>query len=365
MQTPFLFKSQPEDFVVEEDLWFLPSWFWDFLYIQITKRDRNTMDILQWLSKHCNLAMSSLSVCWLKDKKSLSTQRLAIDTKDPSYNKQKIETYIQSQATIQQSNMHHIGLTIGAHRANIFHITIKKRAICPSIQNIQTALSTRIANITANWLANAYGIQRFWKNLRNIPRAIELLTTKMDTRTYVSHFIIKSYQNIYFNSYAKRRRDNKQLLIDWDIVIDKEQSEKTTTIWVVNNNMIQCEDKSIITYTPSRVPTWPLIWPMSSRIQSLQAQHHWSDSYSLEKVLWTDPIYTDTIDHNMRMLKINWHRRPLFVHPSDLEWTQDNEKIILSFGLPPWSYATIVLWYIFADFPDFVKHYQLYIPELR
>ncbi len=47
----YYFKKQPEDFVVEELLDFVPSGNGDALYVFFEKRDTNTMDIINGLMK--------------------------------------------------------------------------------------------------------------------------------------------------------------------------------------------------------------------------------------------------------------------------------------------------------------------------
>lgn len=42
----YTFKQQPEDFIVEEILPFVPSGTGDALYVFFEKKDRNTMDVI-------------------------------------------------------------------------------------------------------------------------------------------------------------------------------------------------------------------------------------------------------------------------------------------------------------------------------
>lgn len=62
MTIHFTFKQQPEDFLVEEQLTTHPCGYGDFCYFWIEKRQHNTMDILQILTKHFPLQREDIGI---------------------------------------------------------------------------------------------------------------------------------------------------------------------------------------------------------------------------------------------------------------------------------------------------------------
>jgi len=65
----FAFKSQLQDFVVDELLDFVPDTKGPFHYFRIEKKGINTMDIIDHLCAHSSLTRKEIGIAGLKDKK--------------------------------------------------------------------------------------------------------------------------------------------------------------------------------------------------------------------------------------------------------------------------------------------------------
>ncbi len=386
------FKSKPEHFVVREDLWRTPSGSGQFFLVYLWKRNHNTMDIILAICKEFGLDKQSVSVCGLKDKTSIASQRFAFDSDQrPAWSTQEtITDFLWQFGTIKQTTFHTTPLFVGCHKSNSFIITLTKSKSYKNEtdSDLRTHLAKRIEDIQKYGIPNAYGIQRFGKKMRNFEIAKNFLEQdQIPTDTYMSKFILKAYPNAYFNVYAsyRHRQMVKWVLTDvleWDILVNKYDAYHVQAWvyidWIVHHvdmkrlfdlntsktstiNGQTLYDGTTSVYDPQqRFATWPMIWSWTL-IPPLE-----TESYSAEKYLYTDPIRTEAIQRNAHTYKLKWLRRPLFLKPTNIAYDITDEwDIVLSFSLPTWSYATIVLGYIMQDYKDFVTQYHLYVPEVR
>lgn len=144
-------KHNPSDFIVKE-ITKLDSKKGSFLYIELTKTNCNTLDVIAEISKKLNIPRKLIGYSGNKDKFAVTTQYISIFKGNPDKIKQlKIEGVILK--------LLHFGskpILLGSLRENYFRITLP--------------INFRIKPIKK--LVNYYGEQRFSSNNADVGKAI-------------------------------------------------------------------------------------------------------------------------------------------------------------------------------------------------
>jgi len=78
----FSFKKKIQDFVVDEQLPLKLAEEGEFLYIQIQKEGKTTLEIIDFLIKSYKLPKNAIGFAGLKDKHGITSQRLSFDAEE-------------------------------------------------------------------------------------------------------------------------------------------------------------------------------------------------------------------------------------------------------------------------------------------
>ena len=145
-------KQNPEDFIVHEiiDLDRKPG---DYLYVEVTKKDLNTQDVINEICRVLNLQKRSVGFAGNKDKKAITTQYFSLyKVKKDSLSKIKIKD-------VKITPLHYGSrpIFLGALTGNHFKIRYNK------------PISRRIR---LDSMVNYYGEQRFSSNNKDIGKAM-------------------------------------------------------------------------------------------------------------------------------------------------------------------------------------------------
>ena len=146
-------KQNPEDFIVEEVI-NLEKSQGDFLYVKITKKNLNTLDVIQEISKQLKLERKNIGFAGNKDKNAITTQYFSL-----------YKVKIQDIKKIKIQNVNIIPLFYGNRPITLGSLIANNFRIKYSIRNKRFKM---------NFLANYYGDQRFSSNNKDIGKAILL-----------------------------------------------------------------------------------------------------------------------------------------------------------------------------------------------
>ena len=412
----FQIKSKPEDFVVEEILWkWIPSWKWDFLYVFFEKENLTTMDIVDDLTKNFHLQRDEIWIAWLKDKAWITRQWISISQRSLN----KIwweESFIQTlwkKVRILKKTYNEFWLKVASNLWNKFQICLcAKQDISKEIKN---QIEDNVQKIIERWFPNCFWIQRFGKWKKNFYEAKDRLkqlaqefnenwNLRKSDLPYHLRFLLQAYPSMYFNEYVLNRREKWLFLLQWDILVDRFNSnwvktaiydsqkiygfdyeklkrEKSdlnffepqiSSFWVIAknsenitlmNSLAKASEWQTIEKmydSDKRFPTWPMLW------WNLLLPSEWSKARVRDNQLLELAEFDKWMQQVCKIYNLWWVRRVLFIKVSDLKFEWDNDDIKLEFILPTWSYATTLISFI-LQWIDYLtlKDNSLLIPSIK
>lgn len=368
----FYFKQHPTDFIVDEVL--RPEQWADdgqYRYIRIQKEDYNTMDIIHHLTTQTSLTRRQMMVSWLKDKKAITTQRIAIHRDDcaTAGGEDVVRKSLREVVKILDEKYSNQPRGIGRHRANRF--TIRLRAKKETTSHMKGRIEAKIAQVQQYGFPNCFGQQRFWR--RNIQRAMDFfnLDHVPDPETnYHLKLKLQAFPSLYFNQLAVRRYESGDFLLDGDILVYQNDfhhrqygvyDEQTQTVahfdyaWLKeqyeHRPYITAQD--VVQTTSSISDRSPTGLMMGGRM--LLAPDG-TAARKREDALLDAVAFFPLREQLARAYHLRWHRRPLSVIPESMTYDREGDDLIIDMTLPVGAYATVVLWRIFRDIdPETVK----------
>ena len=386
----FQIKSKPEDFVVEEVLWeWVPSWKWDFLYIFFEKENLTTMDIVDDLTKNFHLQRDEIWIAWLKDKAWITKQWISIS----QHSLNKIwweELFIQTlwkKVRILEKSYNEFWLKVASNQWNKFEIRLRAR------QNISKEIKNQIENnvqkIIEKWFPNCFGMQRFGKWKKNFYEAKDRLKQlaqeynekwklKEADLPYHLRFLLQAYPSMYFNEYVLNRWEKGLFLLQWDILVDRFNSNwvKTAVYDSQKNYSFDYQklkkEKSEFNFfepdvsdecgdfdTNKRFSTGPMLW------WNLLLPSEWSKARVRDNQLLELAEFDEWMQQVCKIYNLRWVRRVLFIKVPNLKFEWDRNDIKLQFFLPTGSYATTLISFI-LQWIDYLtlKDNSLLIPRI-
>ena len=386
----FQIKSKPEDFIVEEILWeWVPSWKWDFLYIFFEKENLTTMDIVDDLTKNFHLQRDEIGIAWLKDKAWITKQWISISQRSLS----RIwweESFIQTlwkKIRILEKSYNESWLKVASNQWNKFEIRLRAR------QNISKEIKSQVDNnvqkIIEKWFPNCFGMQRFGKWKKNFYEAKDRLKQlakefnekwklKESDLPYHLRFLLQAYPSMYFNEYVLNRWEKWLFLLQWDILVDRFNSNWVKTAVYDSQNVYEFDyqklkkEKSELNFfepdvsdeyndfdSNKRFPTWPMLgWNLLLPVE-------WTKARVRDNQLLQLAEFDEWIQQVCKIYNLWWVRRVLFTKVPDLKFEWNNDDIKLQFFLPTWSYATTLVSFILQWIDHLtLKDNSLLIPRI-
>ena len=411
----FQIKSKTEDFIVEEILWeWIPSWKWDFLYVFFEKENLTTMDIVDELTKNFHLQRDEIWIAWLKDKAWITRQWISISKRSLS----KIwweESFIQilwKKVKILEKSYNESWLKVASNHWNKFEIRLRARQ---DISNeIKNQIENNVQKIIEKWFPNCFWMQRFGKWKKNFYEAKDRLKQlaqeyngkwklKEADLPYHLRFLLQDYPSMYFNEYVLNRWEKWLFLLQWDILVDRFNSNWVKTAVYDSQKIYPFDyqklkkEKSDLNFFESNVnlsswtewrilgdaqdfyhvggalakasewqfeenkrfPTWPMLgW-------NLLLPSEWSKARVRDNQLLELAEFDEWMQQICKIYNLRWVRRVLFIKVPDLKFEWDNDDIKLEFFLPTWSYATTLVSFILQWIDHLtLKDNSLLIPRI-
>jgi len=297
------FRSELNDFIVEEMLGFLPCGEGEHLYVHIKKRGENTQWIAKKLATFFAVKGMDVGFSGMKDRYAQTSQWFSIYL--PGYTEtvdwQSFIDASESDIEVLDSGMHRQKLRRGMHSANRFTIRLRKLSDCAEPEK-------RLQAIAAGGVPNYFGEQRFGREGGNLVLADEWFREGKAIRNRDKRGMIMSAARSYlFNT----------------ILSDRVQAKSWTT--VLDGDAVQDS-------ASGKVPTAPLWGRGRSATQG--------EALAIEQAsLAICETWTDKLEH----LGLNQERRALVLLPEQLSWRFEESDLVVSFVLGPGQYATSLL----------------------
>ncbi|KKO44108.1 pseudouridine synthase [Arsukibacterium ikkense] len=188
-------RSQPTDFIVDEQLNFQPSGSGEHLLLQIEKQGQNTQYIARQLARLTGLRMRDISYAGLKDRHALTRQWFCF--KWPIKQELAWQQWQIEDSRILQVVRHYRKLRLGALKANHFQLTLTE-------VSDPAALVKRLDSIKAG-VPNYYGEQRFGRSGGNLALADRLFAGERIMDRQIRGLALSASRSFLFNTVLSAR----------------------------------------------------------------------------------------------------------------------------------------------------------------
>jgi tRNA pseudouridine13 synthase len=192
-----ILRTEPEDFIVEEDLGFVASGAGQHVLLKVRKRNANTQWVSRELAKLCGCHPRDIGYAGLKDRRAIAIQWFTVPKSQLSP-----EAWCEArhpEFDVLEANAHSRKLPRGALAGNRFIIRVR------GIDVDDSELAARAAEINRGGVANYFGPQRFGHNGANLSRIADGLRALHPRER---GFVLSAARSLVFNAVlAARVRD--------------------------------------------------------------------------------------------------------------------------------------------------------------
>lgn len=349
------FKQTYIDFIVEEHLPYPLAKRGTWYYVQLEKRNMNTMDMVKQIMKTFSLTRKKIWIAWLKDKHALATQWACFHSNDIKKIGEKL--FLNGLGTIARViTIWYSEIPLGLHTpiTNEFRIRLKHDTTIS--QEKKELLESRYSKLMNEWFPNYFWEQRFGVTASNHRIAQDILE---GGRKHFSQnekmFKLQWYASWLFNKYLEHRIKiyGDVQLLDGDLLIDAKNPTTFllyTTTPEPNRSLVtarkeqwffveatahgKCIPPELVS---KELITWPIIWyntlmsPAETQAGKYEAGRRKHFGLTEEHL------------HLYKPYKLFWLRRPLRALPTDHDFKRQGNDLLLHFILPKSAYASVVV----------------------
>ncbi len=315
------FKSQMEDFQVDEILGFEPTGEGEHCLAWVEKTDRNTNDVATELAKKLGIRKRLVEHCGLKDRNAITRQWFSLHL--PGCESPAAELLDGDGVRVLKTTRNLRKLRRGCHRGNRFTIRLRDCTFSPD------AADERWRSIVERGVPNYFGPQRFGREGGNIEQARRLMTGEIEVRDRALRgILISAARSLVFNDCVAKRIERGT----WDVPMEGEVfGFPDNRSLVIPSNLRGDEFDRV------RGGTLELTAPLwgAGELLSCGEVKAFEESVAEE----SSEIIAGLAQFNLRQ-----ERRVIRLKPesSELIWETDS-TLLLQFELPSGTYATTVL----------------------
>jgi tRNA pseudouridine13 synthase len=187
-------RTDPEDFIVEEDLGFTASGAGQHVLLKVRKRNANTQWVARELAKLCGCHPRDVGYAGLKDRRAIAVQWFTVPKSRLSLEAWREVRH--PEFDVLEADAHSRKLPRGALAGNRFIIRVRE------IDIDDTELTTRMAAIGRRGVPNYFGPQRFGHNGANLARIADGLRA---LRPQERGFVLSAARSLVFNAVLAAR----------------------------------------------------------------------------------------------------------------------------------------------------------------
>lgn len=314
-------RSVPEDFLVEEMPAFEPHGEGEHLLLTIEKRGLNTSDAARRLAAWAGLRDMAIGYAGMKDRHAVTRQRFSVHL--PKRVAPDVASLQADDFKVLEAVWHNRKLPRGALAGNRFVLTLRE------VVGGRDAIEARLVQIAARGLPNWFGGQRFGREAGNVAGALAMFGGRRVRREERSILLSAARSELFNRVLAARVAGNS-----WDSGLEGE-------VWVLAG---------------SRSVFGPEPWneALAERLDRFDI-HPSGPLWGAGELRSTGPCAeveasaladgdSLTLREGLEQAGLKQERRALRLVPAALAWEWRNDgSLVLSFGLPPGSYATALL----------------------
>jgi tRNA pseudouridine13 synthase len=333
---PGRLRTQPEDFLVEEELGFEASGTGQHVLLKVRKRDANTQWIVRELARTCGCRQADIGYAGLKDRRALATQWFTVPQSRLSP-----EDWLgvgNGEYEVLEAQRHSRKLPRGALAGNGFVIRVRGTAIDDA------SLASRLAAIETRGVPNYFGPQRFGRGGANLKRMSEDLRA---LRPPERGFILSAARSLVFNAVlAERVRDGSWEQLEPGDLANLDGRASHFRVEAADETLAQRSARLDIHPTG---PLWGRGAPANGgRVLELEQRIAAQLSFACQRVADAG-MEQERRSLRLAVRDLRWRRDP----DSRTADSQEADAIILEFRLGRGAYATTVLREIFALDTDY------------
>jgi len=187
-------RTEPEDFIVEEDLGFTASGAGQHVLLKVRKRNANTQWVSRELAKLCGCHPRDIGYAGLKDRRAIAVQWFTVPKSQLSLEAWREVRH--PEFDVLEANAHSRKLPRGALAGNRFVIRVRGTHVGDS------DLNTRVAEVSRRGVPNYFGPQRFGHNGANLARIADGLRALHPRER---GFVLSAARSLVFNGVLAAR----------------------------------------------------------------------------------------------------------------------------------------------------------------
>lgn len=290
-----IFRAQPEDFQVDEELGYIPSGAGEHVFLHVCKRGENTAWVAGKIAELANVNVTDVGYCGRKDRHAVTAQWFSVYLpKGPEPDWTLLNT---ESIQLLSVSRHQTKLRRGEHQQNNF--VIRLRDVQTEDRNL---LQQKIDTVFANGVPNYFGEQRFGLGGNNLHEAEAILVDGKRYRDKQKRGLMLSAARSYlFNQVLAAR----VLANNWANQIEGEIHQQPTG------------------------PLWGRGRPLvAGALLELE-----------QNVLANWAAWCDGLEH----AGLSQERRALQLIPRNATWSWSDNDLVLHFALDAGEFATAIL----------------------
>lgn len=314
--TAGVYRKSVDDFVVREDLGFIPEGVGSHAWLWVEKVGISTDEAANRLARHFAVSRKDVGYAGKKDTFARARQWFSLPM-----SAQVVTGPVDAAVTVREVSANARKLKVGQLAGNWFELRLEVQA--------EAQVDRRLQQMQTEGVANYFGPQRFGKQGQNLMQARRMASRDPDGRRRLhpkEGMAASAARSAAFNAILAKR-------VEMGLGLSVAAGD--TVVFTGRGSHFRVEEASLADVT-QRIslgelsPTAPMPGRMS---QTGAAQQAFEDG-----VLETDPLASW-----MRGVFPSEERRAIRVIPKELVWQQMGTTLELHFWLPRGSFATAVL----------------------
>ncbi|MER5060386.1 tRNA pseudouridine(13) synthase TruD [Providencia stuartii] len=330
-------KSQPEDFIVKEDLGFELDGEGEHVMVRVEKTGCNTLFVAEQLAKFANISARSVSYAGLKDRNAVTEQWFCLQMpgkETPDFSLWQLDG-CRVIATTRQKRK----LRIGTLKGNQFELTIRDISVPEDVE-------ARLQKVAEQGIPNYFGEQRFGRDGQNLTQALRWANQEITVRERNKRsFYLSAARSAMFNHVASERIENQT--INQVLLGDALQLTGRGSWFVATAEELPTLQARVASGELSITAPLPGDGELGTQEDALVFETNSLESYHSLMTL-------------MKNERVSSTRRAMIVKPQNFQWQWiDQTTLKLNFFLNSGSFATSVVREIInqdsADVKDIIE----------
>nr|WP_154622364.1 MULTISPECIES: tRNA pseudouridine(13) synthase TruD [unclassified Providencia] len=314
-------KSQPEDFIVKENLGFELDGEGEHVMVRVEKIGYNTLFVAEQLAKFAKISARAVSYAGLKDRNAVTEQWFCLQMpgkETPDFSLWQLDG-CRVIATTRQKRK----LRIGTLKGNQFELTIREISDPDDVE-------LRLQKIAEQGVPNYFGEQRFGRDGQNLTQALRWANQEITVRERNKRsFYLSAARSAMFNHVTSERIANQT--VNQVLLGDALQLTGRGSWFVATTEEFSSLQPRVDTFELSITAPLPGDGELGTQEDALAFETGCLENYRALITL-------------MKTERVSSTRRAMMMKPQNLQWQWvDQTTLKMCFFLNSGSFATSVV----------------------